>query len=282
MRLFKYLHSDRTDVLRSGTLRFSSPRVLNDPFELNPHIAALVRKERIPADLARLMPELVAKRHAELPAEIRALVPLELFQAFMAAQLPNATSLMETLLGSFLPRLREIISQRFGELIGILCLTESPANLLMWAHYADSHHGFIVEFDPESRFFDQRLGPDDDLRHLRKVVYRDERPSVVLSELEDFSPFLTKGTDWSYEAEWRMMLPLSAASRVIGEGSAAIHLFEFPKSMIRGLVCGCRMTDSKKAEISAILHEVPEYQGVYCAEAQIDETRYRVNIVGGR
>jgi hypothetical protein len=278
MRLFKYFQPKRTEVLRDGLIRFSSPRVLNDPFELKPHIAAVVRKEQIPIDIAHLMPPLVAKNYAELPPEVRALIPHQLYQSFASAHLPYMSTAIETFLNVSLPTITSIIVEKFEELIGILCLTEAPSNLLMWAHYADSHQGFVVEFDSESPFFEQRLGPDDDLRHIRKVVYRDERPSIILTEMQDFSPFLTKGRDWSYEAEWRMMMPLSAASRVIGDGPTAIHLFEFPKSMVRGVICGCRMTDSTKTEIRKIFQEEPEYQQVYCAEAHIDETHYRLNV----
>jgi hypothetical protein len=146
----------------------------------------------------------------------------------------------------------------------------------MWAHYADSHQGFIVEFDSDSPFFNQRKGPEDELRHLRKILYSGQRPSLVLSEVEDFSPFLTKGSDWSYETEWRMMLPLSTASRVIGDGPTAIHLFEYPKCAIRSVIFGCRMTESKQAEILQILYDIGEFEHVQRMKVQIDETRYRL------
>ena len=29
----------------------------------------------------------------------------------------------------------------------VFCLTTSPSSLLMWAHYADKHNGYCVEFD---------------------------------------------------------------------------------------------------------------------------------------
>lgn len=37
-----------------------------------------------------------------------------------------------------------LFADRMNDLIGLLCLTEKPDNLLMWAHYADSHAGFVV------------------------------------------------------------------------------------------------------------------------------------------
>jgi hypothetical protein len=226
--------------------------------------------------VARLLPDLLAETYAEASPEIRAVLPFDLYRAYMTAQSPFMTAVLQLAMQRFTPDLCRILSQKFEELIGILCLTESPANLLMWAHYADSHRGFVVEFDSGSRFFDQRVGPDDDLRHLRKVIYQEERPSIVLTEMDDFSPYLTKAKDWSYETEWRMMLPLPTASRIIGEGPTGIHLFEFPKAMIKGLILGCRMAPEKKAEIREILAGMTEYQNVYCTEARIDDRQYRI------
>jgi hypothetical protein len=54
-----YLHPDRTDVLHGQSIRFSSPAVLNDPFELKPHLAALASPEHMEAHITRVLPELV-------------------------------------------------------------------------------------------------------------------------------------------------------------------------------------------------------------------------------
>ena len=281
MRLFKYLHPDRTDVLRNHAIRFSSPKVLNDPFEMRPHIAGYYPPGRLSSEFARLVPEVTAQEYSESPAQLRAVLPLEVFQAFMQPLLPRLEATLQSGFEMIVPPIRQMMTQKFEENLGILCLTESPTNLLMWAHYADSHQGLVSEFDPESPFFDQRVGPEDDLRHLRKVIYQDERPAVFLTEIEDFSPFLTKGIDWSYEAEWRMMMPLFAANQIIGEGPTAVHLFEVPKAAIKGVIFGCRMSDEKKTEIRQILQDSPEYEHVRCSQARIDEEHYRVLVTDG-
>ncbi|WP_205631947.1 DUF2971 domain-containing protein, partial [Aliivibrio fischeri] len=36
---------------------------------------------------------------------------------------------------------------------GIISLTETKDNLLMWSHYANEHNGFVVEFDARHEFF---------------------------------------------------------------------------------------------------------------------------------
>lgn len=278
MRLFKYLHPGRTDVLRNATIRFSSPKVLNDPFELKPHFVGFSPQERIHGRVAELAPTIVADLYAGVPAELRAIVTVEMCEALSQALLPSMKLEAVTMLEAIVPLFRELLNQKFEEVLGILCLTESPTNLLMWAHYADSHKGFTLEFDSESPFFNQRLGPDDDLRYVRKVIYQDERPGLFLTEIEDFSPFLAKGRDWSYEAEWRMMMPLSSATKVIGEGPTAVHLFAFPRSVVRSVIFGCRVAESRKEEIRQILQGTPGYEHVRCSEARINEEYYRVDI----
>lgn len=276
MRLYKYLHPDRIDILRNGTIRFSSPKVLNDPFELKPHISALAPKDYIHSDFEIKLPDILAEEYAKLPTHFRRQVPLKKFQELAKTQLPPMKAQLQGYTEMAVPMMQRIMFDKFEEMVGILCLTESPANLLMWAHYADSHQGFVIEFDVDSPFFDQRKSSEDDLRHLRKVIYSEQRPSLVLSEIEDFSPFLTKGVDWSYEAEWRMMVPLSSASVVIGDGPTAIHLYEFPKSAIRSVILGCRIPEPKALEIRQILCTTDEFKDVLCLRVQVDETHYRL------
>lgn len=278
MPLFKYLHPDRTDVLLGQSIRFSSPAVLNDPFELKPHLAALASPEHMEAEMTRVFPELMREELAKLPSEVRALVSVEALQELFVRQLPQAKRNVQGMAEMLMPKLQEVMAQKFEELIGILCLSESANNLLMWAHYADSHRGFVIEFDERSPFFDRRISPDDEFRHLRKVTYNAKRPSLTLANVEDFSPFMTKGTDWEYEAEWRMILPLDTASRVIGEGPQAVHLFDFPPESITSVVLGCRMLAQKKDEVREILADFPHFMHVRCVEAEIDNERYLVRV----
>ena len=274
MRLYKYLHSDRIDVLRDGMIRFSSPKVLNDPFEFKPHVSAIATKQFLDAELDSSLPKAFAEEYSALPLQFRNQVSLEQFLTL----LPTAKSRIEEFAKTASAEVQRIMAQTFDKMIGTLCLTEFPANLLMWAHYADSHQGFVVEFDTDSLFFDQRKGPDDEFRHLRKVIYSECRPSLVLSETDNFSPFLTKGLDWSHEAEWRMMLPLFEANRVIGEGETGVHLFEYPRTAIRSVIFGCRTTEATKQDLTHVLKTVSELKNVQRYQATIDEEHYRLQL----
>jgi len=276
MRLYKYLHPDRIAVLRDGMIRFSSPKVLNDPFELKPHVSAIATKQYLDAEIDRSLPKVLIEEYSKLPLEFRKRMSLQQFLAFAATQFPAVKSKIEGFANTASSITQRLMEQKFEEMIGVLCLTESRANLLMWAHYADSHQGLVVEFDSNDPYFNQQKGPDDEFRHLRKVTYSDSRPSLILSEADGFSPFLTKGLDWSYEAEWRMMLPLFEANQVIGEGPTAVHLFAYPRTAIRSVIFGCRMAEATKRDVIDILQTADEFNRVECYQASIDEEHYRL------
>lgn len=277
MRLYKYFHPDRADILKNGNIRFSPPKALNDPFELKPYISEIQTRKESESDFQSLAPEMITKIYEELPADVQSKLSLEQIQALAMNQSSTILDKLQETFEQARPRVQKSMESTFDEVLGILCLTESPDNLLMWAHYADSHQGFVVEFDTDNSFFDQRLHSDDDFRCLRKVCYSTERPNIVISKLDDFKSFLTKGLEWSYETEWRMMLHLENASTVLDDGSTAVHLFNFPKSSIRRVILGCRVSDAKAAEIRQILKDSREYANVVCQQAQIDASKYALN-----
>ena len=274
MRLYKYFHPDRTDVLRTGKIRFSSPKTLNDPFELKPHLSDIVETDSF---YSEVKDEILLKEYAKLPKQYQQKISLKEFQRLTLQHLPELKNQILNFSKTTAAMAQRGIAKQFEELIGVLCLSETPTNLLMWAHYADAHQGFVLEFDAENPFFNQKKSPEDELRHLQKVEYKNERPSFILTEMEGFSPFLTtKSIDWSYEAEWRMIRPLSEASETIGNDSNRVHLFKFPRMAIRSIIFGCRMETTKQAEIHQILQETDELNSIQCMKAQIDERFYRL------
>lgn len=99
----------------------------------------------------------------------------------------------------------------------IACFTTNPYSMLMWAHYANSHKGFCIEYafpsfdDPKDEHLTFNLFP---------VIYSDERVSVLKYCLMDMASsnvteevlwpiykygLLTKSLDWMYQNEWRLI-----------------------------------------------------------------------------
>jgi hypothetical protein len=100
----------------------------------------------------------------------------------------------------------------------IACLSQTLSSTLMWAHYADYHKGFALEYD--SNTLRECL-----LRHnilLCPITYGDERYDATEHEIDmlkirvehgtDFyesdelfyiKSNIYKGSEWKYEKEWR-------------------------------------------------------------------------------
>ena len=107
----------------------------------------------------------------------------------------------------------------------------------MWAHYADSHRGFVIGFDSNSDFFNPDNGKAID--GLRPVTYSGERAEFPESGLTSADSaqlhsaneqlFFTKNSDWAYEQEMRILGQPSAADTTIPvDDSYDICLFKFP------------------------------------------------------
>ena len=278
MRLYKYLPPARIDVIERARIRFSPPHAFNDPFDLKPNIEGFNSPTRWNSQFAEALPKALEEQYALLPELLRNSVPLSVFLEHAKAAFPKLSADYFGLAQSLTPVLRSAIESKLEELVGVLSLTENPDSLLMWAHYAGSHEGFVIEVDPTSHFFNRRRSEDDEFFHLRRVRYHADRPTLSFSsEDPSFELFLTKGLDWEYESEWRILVPLSGADEVVANGKVGIHLFTFPKSMIKSIIIGARASDEMQTQLLRMLKSDPEYRHVLIQRAVADSAAYRLN-----
>lgn len=96
--------------------------------------------------------------------------------------------------------------------ITIVCFTQNPNNMPMWAHYANNHHGFCIEYEIlEAEHFypviyiDKRLRSKNLFLDLFYYLLREnstpEEKVTVLEHTMLLSAF--KHRDWKYEREVR-------------------------------------------------------------------------------
>jgi hypothetical protein len=206
-------------VLANKTLRWSSPNLFNDPFDvpcelafgLNPSDLVKAGAKRLvdfvnfpPQDTTNLPIKLkmivdVAKRG--MPNDVKAEI-LEAMEEMSTSYRPSGHSLDElrAVWRTLIPDFR------------ILCLTESQEHIAMWYHYADKYQGAVLEF----RCVDEL---DSAWLCARPVTYLPEKPDVYtaagwaklltmqvessVSEMMDIAAY-SKAPDWSYEKEWRI------------------------------------------------------------------------------
>ncbi|RWU07928.1 DUF2971 domain-containing protein [Pseudidiomarina gelatinasegens] len=243
---YKYLpfNNGSLNVIRNGTLKYTHPSDFNDPFE-----TALVFNIKRLKDYSRSSSPLNMR-----VAEFKGLSPAERVQN---------RSRWEHLLRKHLEsgQFTEEILQN----IGILSMSLNPTSPLMWAHYADCHRGFLVEFE-----FDTEIASEKDLLDMAplEVIYSEDRPEIDLTNPDNWRDcVLTKSHEWSYEEEVRII-------KNTGKGIHPYNRALFLKSVIAGArISADNYTELQKAvkEASAdIERDVALYR------ARLSERHYKV------
>jgi len=254
VKIYKYLHEDRIeDILKHNIFRFTQPEEFNDPFELRPVL-------RFPHDDRSLYSTLDDN--------------FESFLAFGKTKQEEIKELTKSIVTSerFTKKLNETHYKTANKSIGVLCLTKNSDNLLMWAHYANSHRGFVVELDSENSFFKQDLDDKNLMGKLKKVIYNNERPSESFENMNIENAYLTKSEEWKYEEEYRMFASFKRASEVKNNN---IHLYKFTPDVIMSVYCGVSMSEKNKEKIKKIVaHE--HLQHINLFQSEISEQHFKL------
>lgn len=154
---------------------------------------------------------------------------------------------------------------------GICCLSESRDNILMWAHYANAHHGFCLEFSNEllivpNVYQKDKGGVAPFPAPPFPVKYSEKYPVVNPVGLDLITAtFLTKAKQWEYEKEWRIALPGVTGS------------YQFAPQYLTGVIFGCRMSKEHKDMVHAWCKD--RQPAIKYYEAQQSEDSYSLNIV---
>jgi hypothetical protein len=217
---FKYMSAATANVvLTNRTLRWSSPILFNDPFDVPREMSfgltpgdivdALGRRmsdliERPPNDTADLEPKvklIVDTVRNGIPPDVKVEL-LKGLKETASSHRPAGESMeaFRAMWRAWLPEFR------------ILCLTESPAHLAMWYHYADRYRGAVLEFRCDDELDSAWLAANPVTYPLVKpAVYTADdwaslltmRTEIAVQTMLNLAT-LTKPPDWNYESEWRI------------------------------------------------------------------------------
>ena len=284
MKFYKYVPQKRIDILQNRLIRFTQPNAMNDPFEAKPHFY-------------ELGPKAFARNYAEAIRKFSYRVWVDYCRALgndperfeLAKKVENDPDYAEQLYTNLhkqtpqalVPNLRE----RFYKLhntAGILSLSEILDNLLMWAHYAEAHTGFVLVLDGSHDFFKGSVSLPGFAKPER-VEYRLERPRMTIEKTSEEAAlqeiFFVKGLDWEYEKEWRYLKNLTdAQKKIVVTNGHDVHLFRLPPKCIKGVVLGCYSSEELKNKIVELCRDDPEFGHLRIQQALTSETRYSVTI----
>jgi hypothetical protein len=239
--LYKYVPAARLDILTAGSVRFTQPRALNDPFEGAPLID-------LGSDLAEALSmidhdaqefwngrdpeEKTEENRKQFEAQVE-----ELKLDARKQMAPAATGLG--------------LMDRLNDALGILSLSRTPSSLLLWSHYADSHRGFVIGFDENNEFFRQKNYAGFST-FPRLVNYTSQRSLTSLSDPNYYERLLCeKPVEWAYEEEVRVFRTLGENTVTEFQDAAGfpIHLVKFPLECVNTIFVGAQASESLYSEI---------------------------------
>jgi hypothetical protein len=290
-RLFKYLHSDRTDILRNQQIRLTPAKYLNDVFELSPDISrpknlGLFFKESV-------LPQLLTEPAGELAqttiAQLAELIPgfnaEQLRKTYQQVDLDQVCVALEELLDhpswndQGKKKLRRTLDRQIG-VLSLTCLNDSGS---MWSRYAQEHKGFVIEFDTRNSFLYNFDSSYPKFIYPTPIQYSFERPEFavmdfaytinpggIASYLDEMiqKTIFVKGLEWEHEKEIRIIRSLGHAAKKLVLDGQKIHLFGFETSLIKNIYLGHQCTPKTKSEILAICKE-DRYKHVTVFEQQV-------------
>lgn len=289
--LFKYFGPQGTRLFDNWHLRCSQPGALNDPFEFRPHVAGWGTHEELKAVADARWEAYAKEQYDDLSSRLG---PRMSFAEFRKKIEYDKAPMMKEALARDMAHanqeMAEKMAAQINEGIGVLCLCEDPDDLLMWAHYANEHKGFVVEFDTAADFFNTKTPPahaklsaEDidsypvEYGYLRKVAYVPTRPTVLLTNLK-FDTFAMKGELWQYEKEWRMLMPLDCAAPGIDTivDGHRLCLWPVAPATIKRVIVGAR-AGPQLIERVHTLKTVKASEHIALERCRIDGEHFRVN-----
>jgi len=162
-----------------------------------------------------------------------------------------------------LRRMEQARIKKMEEFFRLYCLSAVPDNLLMWAHYSDSHKGVCIGFNPKKLI--EVISPV----WVAPVGYSFEYPRIsVLEHPEKILEILlfNKSIDWIYEKEIRYVKNWQ-------NGDCKIQI---PVDSVEEIYFGCMTTKENEDKIMQVLRD--KYQHVKINKFKKDNANFRLQI----
>jgi hypothetical protein len=227
-KVYKYKNAESAlETLREQVIFLPSISQFNDPFDC-----------KIPIDFGVMADNEELQRQFSAKFLVDPDTPLDKRSEIVDRILANGRIKDVENLG----KMEEARIRKMEEVFAVFCLSVVPNNLLMWAHYADSHKGICIGFNPTRLI--EAINPT----WVGPVRYSLEYPKLsVLDQPETMLEILlfNKSIDWFYEKEIRYVKNST-------NGGCKIQI---PVETIEEIHLGCLATRGTEKEVRRIRAE---------------------------
>lgn len=259
--LYKFYPPSTSIALKNQTLAFTPPKWFNDPFEFLPRIIRDERSEKMLKNTGNFTKKeaeryrrVVLREHQLHYSKGEFKKFLKQNQTYLQNQTPKE---FDTYSHDIAIKLLNILSKS----IGVLCLSKSWTNPLMWSHYSAGFQGFCVGY---------KLPSNSKALAKLEVAYSDER--FPLNETEVLKNRITpelvdgiiarKSLHWKYEEEVRYIISLSHPKLESNADSSQFYL-KHESLAVQELLLGLRCSQHMRAELCALARKSYPHAMVY-------------------
>ena len=161
-------------------------------------------------------------------------------------------------------------NDKIKNLVRILCFSEKKDSILMWSHYANSHKGYCIEYEFNVA---ERIYP-----LIHSVKYAKERYAISAQDLSDNTKGLIeaichKAEDWSYECEWRMVIPYTKIEIIEWLYKNGMPFGFSLKENMKSIYLGAKCDGELKDEVVYFGKE----QGIKVYQMELSSDTYKLN-----
>jgi hypothetical protein len=267
---YKYVSASTAKaILRTDQVRWSAPRLFNDPFDFqfdlnipyseDEYCEAMLRKMLTIYREGRAGPIRVDSPYIgmfNVMFDNFSKIGVEFSDSEFAHEFGPAIRECYSTMVAALPAMQKDIRGVF-EKFCVFCVSEKADNLLMWAHYANSHSGAVIKF---------KCLPEKDTVLCAAIPIQYEHNMPTLAGVDDYvgqtlgvAPIdyngyantlvATKGSEWSYEKEWRVVSEFENRED-FEQGHTDFPIF---REEIVEITLGCRMETPDRDELISLV-----------------------------
>ena len=255
--LYHWQRFDETRLahsLATRTIYCSSPAAFNDPWDCKPHFNTEVLAD--PAENERHIAWAVdlCRRHNRGMSE----ADIARMQKTLRENPAEGAALIE--------QLSDTISPDINHRYRVYCLAPEVSNLLMWAHYGNSHKGICLEFSLRNEVLCSAL----------RCEYLAEFPKILAHSKDDddnLQILLAKSEAWAYEKEYRLVAQERSQAISAGTLTTEDSLLQIPEGALTAVIVGCQGDFDK---VNAMVRQLAP--GVKVKRAVRVPNRYQIRI----
>ncbi len=285
---YKYYGPDAAKfVLKNRAVKWSAPRLFNDPFDFQANFDFSFKMEDLREPLFAEIERLVFGENEPsgvttnamfkmlmLTRSNRKKITRQEFKKLHYSAIDNGIRNTQNQIVNVKSWWQEFVNNH-----RVFCVSEVYDDILMWSHYSQSHEGVVIKFKclPEYETFLCAAIPVKYKADVPVVANMQEWIKHLTGQIE--LPFndlflrfsTTKSRHWSYEKEWRCI------DKKIHESTELFDFSPISPQEIAAIYLGCKTCQKDQEEILAFL--TVELSHVEVFKAVKDPYKFSLNFI---